>query len=71
MISLSNMSLKKRRRAAQQWAAWRNDGVPAEVTAGEALYLSGLDWYSRMDPRTPVRLTEVAVRLINEPKGTP
>lgn len=64
MISLSNMSLKKRRRAAQQWAAWRNDGVPAEVTAGEALYLTGLDYFARMDSRRPVRLTEVAIRSV-------
>jgi hypothetical protein len=67
---LSNMSLKKRRQAARQWSQWRNEGVPAEITAGEALYLTGLDWYSRLDERTPVRLTEAALRLTASKKGT-
>jgi hypothetical protein len=64
--SISNMSLKARRRAAQQWAAWRNSGEPATITCKRAYELTGIDWYGQRDPRVPVRLTAVAINYIKK-----
>jgi hypothetical protein len=64
--SISNMSLKARRRAAQQWAAWRNAGEPATITCKRAYELTGIDWYGQRDPRVPVRLTAVAINYIKK-----
>jgi hypothetical protein len=60
------MSLKARRRAAQQWAAWRNAGEPATITCKRAYELTGIDWYGQRDPRVPVRLTAVAINYIKK-----
>jgi len=64
--SITHMSLKQRRRAAQQWAAWRNAGEPETITCKRAHELTGIDWYGQRDPRVPVRLTAVAVNYIKK-----
>lgn len=69
MISLTGMSRKQRRRAAQRWSQWRRAGHPVEVTAHTAVELTGLPYFRRMDPERPVRLTEVAIRSISMREG--
>lgn len=64
--SISNMSLKARRRAARQWAAWRNAGEPETITCKRAYELTGIDWYGHRDPRVKVRLTAVAINYIKK-----
>lgn len=62
--TLSRLSLKKRRLAAQRWAQWRNAGMGEEITCAEAFRLTNDLWYAERDPRLKVRLTSVAIQSV-------
>lgn len=69
MTTLTGMSRKQRVKAARQWNSWRREGYAHEVTALQALILTGLPHYRAMHPDQTVRLTEVAIRLTQKGGG--
>jgi hypothetical protein len=53
----------RRERAAQQFSAWRDQGIPMVVTAAEAWKLTGGKVGAEGDHETPMNLSTVATRL--------